>query len=140
MKYANQAILSLFAILIFGGVLALDVSAQSRGNGSEVKRQPVVRRVIHPHWGWDYYHGFRGPYWRYSRFYDPFYDSPYMRYQEQRFYLERDLRGNERELAEHQEKYNRDGIITAKEQRELDDDIKDVRNSRADLARFLRNF
>ena len=39
-----------------------------------------------------------------------------------------------------QEKYRADGIITAKERRELEDDIKDVRNSRARLNRFLRDY
>jgi hypothetical protein len=62
-----------------------------------------------------------------------------MRYQEQKFYLERELRGNQRELEEHQAKYRADGVITAKERRELEDDYKDVRESREKLNRFLRN-
>ena len=138
MKYAKSAILSVFAILMFGGALALDASAQTRGNAVVVRRPVVVRRVVtRPYWGWGLYRGYRNPYWGYSGFYDPYYDSPYLRYQEQKFYLERELAGNQRELAKHQEKYRRDGVITAKEQRELEDDVKDVRNARAKLSRAV---
>ena len=117
---------------MFGGALALDASAQTR-RGNSVQRPVIVRRAIvrRPYWG------HRSPYWGWG--YRGHWDSPYMRYQEQKFYLERELRGNERELAEHRERYGADGMISAKEQRELDDDIKDVRNSRAKLSKFLRN-
>ena len=137
MKYVKRAIISAFAVLMFGGALALDASAQTR-RGTTVHRPVVVRRVIvrRPYWG------FR-PYWRYG-FYDPFYDpyfySPYLRYQDQKYRLESEVRGNERELREHQEKYRADGVITAKERRELEDDVKDVRESRARLNRFLRDY
>jgi len=140
MKYGRKAILTVFAILMFGGALVLDASAQSRNNSVVVRRPVVVRRAIvrTPYWG---YNRLRSPYWGYGYggFNDPYYYSPYLRYQEEKFRLERDLRGNQRELAEHQSKYRADGVITAKEQRELEDDIKDVRNSRARLNRFLRN-
>lgn len=135
MKYIKRAIISAFAVLMFGGALALDASAQNRG--TVVQRPVVVRRAIvrRPYWGYR-------PYWR-SRFYDPFYDpyyySPYLRYQDQKYRLESEVRGNERELRQHQEKYRADGVITAKERRELEDDVKDVRESRARLSRFLNN-
>ncbi len=135
MKYAKRAIITAFAILMFGGALALDTSAQTRGRVI-IRRPVVVRPVVRPYW---YYNRLYSPYWGYSRYYNPYWDSPYMRYQEQKFYLERELRGNQRELEEHQAKYRADGIITAKEARELDDDYKDVRESRAKLNRFLRN-
>lgn len=135
MRYAKRAILFTFAILMFGGGLALDASAQGRrGNSvSRGTRPIIVRRIIRPHWG------LRRHYWGYNSFYDPYWRSPYMRYQEQKYYLERELRGNERELREHQEKYRADGQVTAKEQRELEDDYKDVREARAKLSRFNRN-
>lgn len=135
MKYVKRAIISAFAVLMFDGALALDVSAQSRGTVAQ--RPVIVRRAIvrRPFWG-------HRPYWR-SRFHDPFYDpyyySPYLRYQDQKYRMESEVRGNERELREHQEKYRADGVITAKERRELEDDVKDVRESRARLNRFLRN-
>ena len=134
MKYAKRILLTFFAILFFGGVLVLDTQAQARRT-VVVQRPVVVQRSI-----------VRRPIWGHRSFYAltgatdiTNYYSPYLRYAEQKYYLERELRGNERELAEHQEKYRADGVITAKEQRELDDDIKDVRNARANLSRFLRN-
>ena len=132
MKYGKRILITFFAILLLGGALALDTPAQRRGV-VVVQRPVVVRQVIRrPYWGYR-------PYWRYSGFYDPYYYSPYLRYAEQKYYLERELRGNERELAKHQEKYRADGVITAKERRELEDDISDVRRARANLDRFLRN-
>ncbi len=132
MKYIKHAIISTLGILVFGGVMAMDVSAQK--NGGKPHKPVIVRPIIihrHP-WG-------LRPYWGYG-FYDPYYYSPYLRYRDEKYRLESELRGNERELAKLQEKYLADGLITAKEQRELDDDIKDVRNSRERLERFLRYY
>ena len=138
MKFVNKAIISTFAVLMFGGALALDASAQTRGGGTTVQRPVAVRRTVvrRPYWAYRNYwnYGFYDPW------YDPYYYSPYLRYQDQKFRLQSELRGNEREFREQQEKYRADGVITAKEQRELDDDIKDVRNSRAKLNRFLRDY
>lgn len=141
MKYAKRAILSIFAILMIGGAMALDASAQRRG--VVVVRRPVVVRPVYarPYWGG--YRSWASPYWGYGYggFYDdPYYYSPYLRYQDQKFRLQSELRGNERELAKHQEKYRSDGVITAKEQRELADDVKDVRESRAKLNSFVRRY
>ena len=137
MKYGKGLFITFFAILLFGGALVLDTQAQTRRT-VVVQRPVVVQRTIvrRPYWG---YRSFYRPYWGYSGFYDPYYYSPYLRYAEQKYYLERELRGNQRELAEHQEKYRADGVITAKEQRELEDDIKDVRKAKANLNQFLRN-
>jgi hypothetical protein len=141
MNLGRKAILTAFAVLMFGGALVLDASAQTRNNTVIIRRPVVVRRTIvrTPYWG---YSRLRSPYWGYGYdgFYDPYYYSPYLRYQDQKFRLQQEVRGNERELAKHQEKYRADGIITAKERRELEDDIKDVRNSRARLNRFLRDY
>jgi hypothetical protein len=89
----------------------------------------------------------RRVYWRnpfYPRFYDPFYDpyfyDPYLRERRERYYREQSLRSKERELRKHREKYGRDGVITAKEQRELDDDIRDVQKARAKLAEHRRDY
>lgn len=142
MKYAKRAILFIFAILIFGGALALDAFAQSRRGvfiSRGTQRPVIVRRVVRPGFG---FRAWRSPYYRgfYDPFYDPYYYSPYLRYQDQKFYMEQRLRGNQRELAKHQAKYRADGIITAKERRELEDDIKDVQKARARLNRFVRNY
>jgi hypothetical protein len=132
MRYAKRALLTIVGILMFGGALALDVSAQRRGN--IVQRPVIVRRAIIRRPFFRNYYGFYDP------FYDPYYYSPYLRYQDQKYYLQSELRGNERELREHEEKYRADGVLTAKEQRELQDDVKDVQKSRARLNRFVRDY
>jgi len=136
MKYSKHIFITFFATLLLGSALVLETQAQSRRT-VVVQRPVVVNRVItrRPFWR---YRSYR-PYWGYSGFYDPYHYSPYLRYAEQKYYLERELRGNQRELAEHQEKYRADGVISAKEQRELEDDIRDVQRAKANLSRFLRN-
>ena len=100
-----------------------------------VRRPVVVRNYV-----------YRDPFWRtryygYSPFYNSYYyQSPYEQYQERMYYLRRELAGNQRELAEHQRKYRADGVITAKEARELADDIKDVRESTARLRSYSRYY
>jgi DNA-binding LacI/PurR family transcriptional regulator len=128
MKYGKKFLTIIFVMFLLGVGLTYEASAQRR-----VVRRPVIVRT----------YVYRDPFWR-SRYYDPFYSSfyssPYRRYQEQRYYLQRELAGNQRELAEHLRKYRADGVITAKEQRELNDDYKDVRNSREKLRRFTRYY
>jgi hypothetical protein len=107
-------------MLMVLGPLAMTIEAQRRGH--RPPRVVVVRPI-------------------YSPFYDPFYRS-YWRdryfYQNSRYAAERELAGNERELEKHLAEYRADGVITAKEQRELDDDYKDVRESRERLERYRR--
>lgn len=115
----------LSAIMLLTVIFVADSLGQRRGNSVRGgnKRPVIVRRV---YWGNPFYH---------RRYYDPFYDpyfhDPYLRARRDRYYREEELRGNERELREHREKYGRDGVITAKEQRELDDDVRDVQKARA---------
>src|SRR4051794_3822129 len=127
MKYGKKILTIFFAMFMLGVGFTYEASAQRR---VYVRRPAIVRSYVYrdPFWRTRYY-GYGSPY------YDSFYYSPYQRYQEERYYLERDLAGNQRELAEHQRKYRADGVITAKERRELEDDIKDVRNSQARLQR-----
>lgn len=122
--------------MIAGG-LVYEASAQRRVVVGS-RRPVIVRQYV-----------YRDPFWRtrywgsnpyYSGYYNPYFDSPYYRFQEQKFYLERELSGNRRELSEHLRKYRADGVITAKEQRELNDDYKDVRESTEKLRRFNRRY
>ena len=119
-----------FSVLMLTAGFVYDAQAQTR---RVIVRRPVVVRS----------YVYRNPYW-YSRYYVPFYSSfyqsPYERYQEERYYRERSLAGNRRELQEHLRKYRADGVITAKEQRELDDDYKDVAKSQQSLRSFHRNY
>ena len=130
MRYRNKILSLGFMIFMLGVGFVYEASAQRRI--VTVRRPVIVRSYI-----------YRDPFWRsryYSGFYDPYYYSPYLRHQEQRYYLERELAGNRRELSEHLRKYRADGVITAKEQRELDDDYRDVRRSTERLRRFSRNY
>ena len=141
MRLSSKFLTLIFAMFMLAGGFVMSAEAQNRG-GVTVTRtttQPVVvRRVIYrdPFW--------RSRYWGYSRYYDPFYDpyyySPYLRYQDQKIRLQNELAGNRRELAEHLRKYRADGVITAKEERELADDRKDVRNSELRLRQFNSNY
>ena len=138
MNYRKGILTFAFAVILFAGALVIDASAQTRGYVTV--RRPVVRQVIvRDPWMYRY-----SPYWRSRYYYDPFYSdfykSPYERYLEQRFYLERELQGNIRELNEHQRKYRADGYLSAKEREELADDVKDVQKARAKLSRLLRNY
>ena len=128
MKFGKRTLILVFIMFMLAGGLVYEAQAQRRT--VFVRRPVIVRQYV-----------YRDPFWRtrylgYSPFSDPYYYSPYQRRLEQRYYLERELAGNRRELAEHLRKYRADGVITAKERRELDDDYKDVRNSLSNLQRF----
>jgi len=131
MKFGKKLLTIAFAMFMLAVGFTYEASAQRR-RVVTVQRPVVVRSYV-----------YRDPFWRsryygYSPFYDSYYQSPYQRYQEQRYYLQRELAGNQRELAKHQRKYRADGVITAKERRELEDDIKDVRESMQKLRRLGR--
>jgi hypothetical protein len=132
MKYRRIILTTAFALMMLAGGLIGEASAQ---RVVYVQRPVIVRSYI-----------YRDPFWRtryygYSPFYDSYYyQSPYERYLERRYYLQQELAGNRRELAKHQRKYRADGVITAKEQRELDDDIRDVQRSAQKLRSFSRNY
>lgn len=133
MKFSKHLVVFILSFFFIAGALVIDAAAQSSGNnsaGSQQQRPVVVRRVYYvrdPFW-YDRYRGWGYPYGRYY--------SPYQAYREQEFYLENRVRGNQRELDEHLRKYNADGVITPKEQEELDDDYKDVRESIQELKEF----
>ena len=137
MRIRSKFLSLIFAMfVVIGGLAVSSASAQSRGSGTTAQRPIVVRTVV-------YRRPYYNRYWR-SRFYDPFYDSyyysPYLRVKDQEYRLRSELAGNRRELQKHLEKYRADGVITAKEQRELDDDYKDVANSERKLRAFSREY
>ena len=137
MRLRSKFLSLLFAMfVVIGGLAVSSASAQTRSRGTSAQRPIVVRTVVYRR---PYYNRF----WR-NRFYDPFYDSyyssPYLRVKDQEYSLRSELAGNRRELAKHLEKYRADGVITAKEQRELDDDYKDVANSERKLRAFTREY
>ena len=140
MKHAKRFLTLVFALFMLTG--AFIVSAQAQTVVVRRTRPVVVHRVYYPSPYWRY----RSHYWRarYFGYYDPFwadfYKTPYERYLEERWYAERELAGNQRELQKHQLKYRADGYISPKEQKELADDIRDVQKARARLNRLNRNY
>jgi hypothetical protein len=134
MRLRSKLLSLVFAMfVIVGGLAVSSASAQTR---TTVQRPIVVRTVV-------YRRPYYNLYWG-SRFYDPFYSSyyysPYLRVKDQEYSLRSELAGNRRELQQHLEKYRADGVITAKEERELADDRKDVANSEYKLRRFLSQY
>ena len=129
MRYKKVFLTLIFALFLTTGTFVSNSEAQIRRN-----RRPVV--IYHP--------VYISPYWGFRRYRDPFwrsyYQTPYERYLEERWYAERELAGNERELAKHREQYSRDGVITDKERRELEDDVRDVAKARARLNQLNRNY
>jgi hypothetical protein len=145
MKHSHKLFSFVFAAFLLLGALTINASAQTRRSGVRVIKRPVIVRpyVVRPYAYYSpYYYGYNGFYNRgfYDPFYDPYFYDPYLRAQRQRYYLQQELRGNQRELAKHLEKYRADGVITAKERRELDDDYRDVARAKRKLAEFERNY
>ena len=138
MRLRSKFLSLVFAMfVIVGGLAVSSTSAQTR---TTVQRPIVVRTVVYRN---PYYYGNR--YWGrgygyYDPFYDPYYYSPYLRIKDQEYSLRSQLAGNRRELQKHLSKYRADGVLTAKEQRELADDRKDVANSEYRLRQFLRQY
>src|SRR5687768_6547354 len=103
MKHGKKFLTIAFAMFMLTAGLTYEASAQRRV--AIVRRPVVVRSYV-----------YRDPFWRhryYSPYYNPYYSSyyysPYLQYQERRFQLQRELAGNQRELAEHLRKYRADG-------------------------------
>lgn len=136
MKYTKNLLAIAFAVLLLIGSAVVSTQAQRRG-GRVIYRRPIV---VRPYYVNPYYYGYNR-YWNswYNPYYgDPFFYDPYLRERQQRSYLENELRGNERELRKHLEKYRADGVITEKERRELDDDYRDVARAKRELNEFNR--
>jgi hypothetical protein len=131
MRYKNLFLTLVFALFLIGGAFFTNTQAQSR-------RHVYIYRPVYTHpyfgWGWGFHRGFYDPFWA------DMYQTPYERYLEERYYAERDLRHEQKELAKHQEKYAKDGIITEKERKKLNDDVKDLAKARERLAELNRNY
>ena len=134
MKFTNKILTLVFAMVLLTGLAAISVSAQSRG-GRGYRRPVVVRQYyVRPNPFW--YRHYRG----YSSYYDPYFYDPYLNARRQLYYLERELNGNKAELRKHLEKYRADGVITAKEREELNDDYRDVEKAQRKLNEFSRRY
>ena len=138
MKYSKNILTIAFAIVLFIGSAVLSTPAQ-RVTGGRISQRPVVvqRYVrVRPYYG---YSRFWNPLYNsfgFGGYYDPYFYDPYLRQQREKYNLQKELSGNRKELRKHLEKYNADGVITAKEKKELDDDYKDVAKAERKLREF----
>ena len=131
MKFTHRFLTMVFAIVLLTGISAISTSAQTR-RGRVIRRPVIVRQYYYnPYWSRNY--------WGYD-YYDPYFYDPYYSARRQKYYLENELRGNRRELQKHLEKYNADGVLTAKEREELADDYRDVEKARRRLNEFNRRY
>jgi len=129
MKHTRKFLTLIFAAVLLIGLAAADASAQRRGGGRFIQRPVIVRQ---------YYVRRYNPFWYRNYWGNPYFYDPYLSERRQRYYLENELRGNREELRKHLEKYNADGVITAKERAELSDDYRDVQRSERKLNDFRR--
>lgn len=139
MKYIKRLGVILPAAALFLSTLVISTSAQVRG-GVSVRRggsnRPAVRRVIIRRPFWRHRWGYRG--W-YDPFYDPYFHNPYLRHLETKYYREKAVRDARKELRKHREKYEADGVLTAKEREELYENERDLRKAIDKLNRFNRD-
>ncbi len=141
MKYIKRLGIILPAAALFLSTLVISTSAQVR-SGVSVRRgsnRPVaVRRAVivrRPFWR---HRGYWGRGW-YDPFYDPYYNNPYLRHLETKYYREKAVRDARKELRKHQEKYEADGVITAKEREELYENQRDLQKATEKLRKFNRD-
>lgn len=131
MKYSGKLLTLFFAAILLIGSAVISTQAQRPGV-VRVYRRPIIVRPYYyspfSHWN----------YWGDSFYGDPYFYDPYLRAQRQKYYLQQKLNGNKRELRKHLEKYNADGVITAKEREELDDNYRDVEKATRKLKEFER--
>ena len=130
MKYSGKLLTLFFAAFLLIGTIVISTPAQRRGV-VRVYRRPVVVRPYYYYSPLSYWN-----YWDNAYYGDPYFYDPYLRAQRQKYYLQQELNGNKRELRKHLEKYNADGVITAKEREELEDDYRDVERATRKLREF----
>lgn len=131
MNFTKKLLAFAFAAVFLTALATIDVSAQRRGNGRVIKRPVIVRQ---------YYYVRPDPFWYWNYYGDPFYYDPYYSLRQRQYSLERELRGNREELRKHLEKYKSDGVLTAKERKELEDDYRDVERAERALNEFNRRY
>lgn len=134
MKHSGKLLTLFFAAFLLIGTAVISTPAQRRGV-VRVYRRPVVVRPYYYYSPLSYWDHWGNPYYG-----DPYFYDPYLNARRQRFYLQEELNGNRRELSKHLEKYRADGVITAKERRELNDDYRDVERATRKLREFDRRY
>jgi hypothetical protein len=132
MNYKKKIFALVFGGLMLGSGMVLDASAQ-RTSGASVqkitKRPIVVRRVYYrdPFW--------RSRHWGYG-FYDPFWGPTAYDSRSRKERLQDELAEDRRDLRKNAEKYRKDGVISAKEQKKLNDKQEDIRELHLKLSDY----
>jgi hypothetical protein len=123
-------IIASIIFLFLTGLAVMPAEAQDR------KRVIIVRPIV-----------YRDPFWfhRYDPWYDPFYrarryESPRQMYEREKYKRESKVDEELRELNKEREKAMRDRVITAKEQKNIDEEMREYRKAVADLESFNRSF
>ena len=106
MKYAKRIGLFISAIILFVSAFAISSSAQTR---RIIVHRPVFvhRAFVRPF----FHSGFYDP------FYDPYYYDPYLSYQREKYYKEKDVSDARKKVAKQTEKYgaNSEKAVKAQE-------------------------
>jgi len=124
MRYKKVFLTIAFAVLFMGGAFVSSSQAQQR---RIIVYRPVYTRP---------FFGFR----HYDPFWYQMYETPYQRYQEERYYAESNLRDKQKDLRKHREKYARDGYLTPKEQEKLAKDQRKLAEARERAAQYRRYY
>jgi hypothetical protein len=124
MRYKKIFLTVAFAVFMMGGAFVSSSQAQHR--------RIIVYRPVYSR-----------PFFRW-RTYDPFwyqmYETPYQRYQEERYYAESNLRDKQKDLRKHREKYARDGYLTPKEREKLAKDQRKLEEARERASQYRRYY
>lgn len=133
MRSTKKLAIVFSVIFLFLTGLVVTSEAQTRG-GRVIYRRPVIVRSYYNPWysGW-YGGGFYDPW------YDPYLYDPYLRTQRERWYKEKDVKDAAKKLREDNEKYRKDGVLTAKEQEKLQKRRLDYAKKVEKLNKFNRD-
>ena len=122
MRYARKLGVAFSVLFILLGIMVINTSAQTR---KHVRRPIIIRQYIYdPFWS--------SRYWGY----DPYFADPYLRDRRERYYKEKAVKDARRKLRQDREKYNADGILTAKERKKLDKRVEKYNKAVRKLAEF----
>lgn len=124
MKFSKTIPTSIFAMILLIGIGTITVSAQEQSKDKPSERPVVVYYYYDPFMAWDRW------------WYDPYRNDPFLRERRELYYHREAVRDARSELNEHLREYKEDGVITAEERRELDDDYADLNEALGKLEEY----
>jgi hypothetical protein len=122
MRYARKLGVVFSVLFILLGIMVVSTTAQTR---KRIHRPIIIRQYVYD------------PFW-YSRYwgYDPYFADPYLRERRERYSKEKAVKDARRKLKADREKFNADGILTAKERQKLDKRVEKYNKAVRKLAEF----